>query len=158
MIGVILLAYLINHAHPTGIFITQIILSCALLVAEILLYVRVISYYRELTDNLPKLTFKQFITLYNVNPSAWDLDYSNMAIYIDREGERRRVEFPHYIDYHLYLYMRWHRKKFEKRNKQLKAQADFVKQVQRDLAAQQMEIDELIKKELKKCGELINDG
>ena len=53
----------------------------------------------------------------------------------------------------IFKYLCWRRKINEDKVTALKTQADFVKQLQSDLTLTREEIDELIKKELKKCGD-----
>lgn len=160
MIGIALFFYTVAHTEQLSLGLWFLLFLCSIILCatEIVLCVKAVLYYKNLDDEYPRFTFKQFLTLYRVNPSAWDLDAEDFVVYLDDNKERRIVMFSHYIDYLLYRYVRWRREKFKKRNKQLKAQADFVKQVQRDLAKQQDEIYELISKELKKCEGLINDG
>jgi len=155
MIGIALFFCVIVHTEQfsLGLWLLLFFCSIILFVAEIVLCVKAVLYYKNLDDEYPKFTFKQFLTLYRANPPAWDFDCEGFVVYLDDNKDRRIVMFSHYIDYLLYKYVRWRREKFKKRNKQLKAQADFMKQVQRDLAKQQNEIYELISKELKKCGD-----
>lgn len=152
MFWIILLIVVIDKLPPQcldGFFWTFVVLDLLFACVEILVVVLSIIYRRSIRDN-PTLKLKQFLSLYRVDPSRWDL-HDNYVRYHSKSGDYTYAKFASYFDYHLYRYMRWRSEIREEKVTALKTQADFVKQLQADLILTREEIDELIKKELKKC-------
>ena len=146
----ILLCYIFQLNPNDDVF--WLFLVVALVFACIEIAVVVLSIiYRCNIRNEPTLKLKQFISLYRVNPSRWYL-YDSSVEYHSKSGDYTAAKFASYFDYHLYRYMRWRSKIYEEKATALKKQADFIKQLQSDLTLTREEIDELIRKELKKCG------
>ena len=110
-----------------------------------------IIYRRNINSDTPTLKLRQFLLLYRVDPSRWHLEDSGVS-YRGKDGHYTYAKFANYFDYHMYKYLCWRRKINEDKVTALKTQADFVKQLQSDLTLTREEIDELIKKELNKCG------
>lgn len=154
MFWIILLIVVIDKLPPQcldGFFWIFVVLDLLFACVEILVVVLSIIYRRNIR-NEPTLKLKQFISLYRVDPSRWYL-YDSSVEYHSKSGDYTYAKFASYFDYHLYRYMRWRSKIREEKVTALKTQADFVKQLQSDLTLTREEIDESIKKELKKCGD-----
>lgn len=117
---------------------------------EFVVVVLSINYRHSINSDTPTLKLRQFLSLYRVDPSKWHLEYSGVS-YRGNDGHYTYVKFASYFDYNMYKYLCWRRKINEDRAISLKAQADFVKQLQSDLTLTREEIDETIKNELKKC-------
>ena len=111
-----------------------------------------IIYRRNINSDTPTLKLRQFLSLYRVDPSRWHLEYSGVT-YCSKDGHYTYAKFASYFDYHMYKYLCWRKEIYENKTISLKAQAEFVKQLQSDLTLAREEIDELIRKELKKCGD-----
>ena len=148
--AVYMLVCKIFQPDPNGAFWIFLVVALAFACIEIVMVVLAIIYRRNI-GNRPTLKLKQFISIYRVDPSRWDL-YDSWVGYNSRDGDYTAVRFANYFEYHLYRYMLWRNKVHEEKAAALKKQADFVKQLQSDLTFTREEIDELIKKELNKCG------
>ena len=149
--AVYMLVCKIFQPDPNGAFWIFLVATIIFACIEIAVVVLSIIYQRNIR-NIPTLKLKQFIPIYRVDPSRWDL-YDSWVGYNSKDGDYTAVRFASYFDYHLYRYMLWRNKVHEEKATALKKQADFVKQLQSDLTLTREEIDELIKKELKKCGD-----
>jgi hypothetical protein len=121
-------------------------------VIEIVVVALSINYRHSINSDTPTLNMRQFLSLYRVDPSKWHLEYSGVS-YRGNDGHYTYAKFSSYFDYHMYKYLCWRKEIYENKAISLKAQAEFVKQLQSDLTFAREEIDELIKKELKKCGD-----
>ena len=145
----------IFQPDPNGAFWILLVIALAFACIEIVTVVLAIIYRRNINSDTPTLKLRQFLLLYRVDPSRWDL-HDSYVEYHSKSGGYTYVKFyakfASYFDYHLYRYMCWRSKIREEKVTALKTQADFVKQLQSDLTLTREEIDELIKKELKKCG------
>lgn len=154
MFWIILLIVLIDKLPPQhldGFFWVFLVVDIVFACIEIAGVVLSIIYRHSIRDN-PTLKLKQFLSLYRVDPSRWAL-HDSYVEYHSKSGDYTFVKFASYFDYHLYRYMRWRSEIHEEKATALKKQADFVKQLQSDLTLTREEIDESIKKELKKCGD-----
>ena len=92
----------------------------------------------------PKLTFRQFITMYEVIPDKFILDEYN--VFYKDEG---KVDFKTYFDFLRYKHFKNNIKKHEVRMDQLNSQAELIKALQRDLAKKQEENDDFMKQKLR---------
>lgn len=119
---------------------------------EIAVAVLSIIYRHNINSDTPTLKLKQFLLLYRVDPSRWHLEHSGVT-YCSKDGNYTYAKFARYFDYLMYKYLCWRREINENKVTSLKTQADFVKQLQSDLTFTREEINELIRKELKKCGD-----
>ena len=126
--------------------VVDIVFACI----EIVVVSLSINYRHSINSDTPTLKLRQFLLLYRVDPSRWHLEDSGVS-YRGKDGHYTYAKFANYFDYHMYKYLCWRRKINEDRAISLKAQADFVKQLQSDLTLTREEIDETIKNELKKC-------
>jgi len=154
MFCIILFIILIDKLPPQymdGNFWIFLCVDIAFACIEIVVAVLSIVYRRDIRDK-PTLKLKQFISLYRVDPSRWDL-YDPWVGYNSKNGDYTAAKFASYFDYHLYRYMLWRNKVHEEKATALKKQADFIKQLQSDLTLTREEINESIRKELKKCGD-----
>ena len=154
MFCIILFIILIGKLPPQymeGNFWIFLVVDMAFACIEIVVVV-LSMIYRHSIRNAPTLKLKQFLSLYRVDPSRWCL-YDSSVEYHSKSGDYTAAKFASYFDYHLYRYMRWRSKIHEEKATALKKQVDFVKQLQSDLTLTREEIDELIRKELKKCGD-----
>ena len=152
MFCIILFIILIGKLPPQymeGNFWIFLVVDMVFACIEIVVVVLSIIYRRSIRDN-PTLKLKQFLSLYRVDSSRWAL-HDSYVEYHSKSGDYTFVKFASYFDYHLYRYMRWRSEIHEEKTTALKKQADFVKQLQSDLTLTREEINELIKKELKKC-------
>lgn len=149
IIVLILVIKILPPQDPNSIFWVFLVVDIAFACIEIVA-VALSIIYRHSIRNEPTLKLKQFLSLYRVDPSRWYL-YDSSVEYHSKSGDYTAAKFASYFDYHLYRYMRWRSKIHEEKATALKKQADFVKQLQSDLTFTREEIDELIKKELKKC-------
>lgn len=148
--AIYILACYIFQPDPNGAFWIFLVVALALACIEIIMVVLSIIYRHNINSNTPTLKLRQFLLLYRVDPSKWDLEYSGVS-YRGNDGHYTYAKFASYFDYHMYRYLCWRRKINEDKVTALKTQADFVKQLQSDLTSTREEIDDLIKKELKKC-------
>lgn len=152
MFWIILLIVVIDKLPPQyldGFFWVFLVVDIVFACIEIVVVVLSIIYRRSIRNN-PTLKLKQFLSLYRVDSSRWDL-YDSWIGYNSKDGDYTAVRFASYFDYHLYRYMLWRNKVHEEKATALKKQADFVKQLQSDLTLTQEEIHNSIEKELKKC-------
>jgi len=147
----ILVCY-IFQPNPNGAFWIFLVVALALACIEIVMVVLAIIYRRNINSDTPTLKLRQFLSLYRVDPSRWHLEYSGVT-YHSKDGNYIYAKFARYFDYLMYKYLCWRKEIYENKAISLKAQAEFVKQLQSDLTLAREEIDELIKKELKKCGD-----
>ena len=145
----ILVCY-IFQPNPNGAFWIFLVVALALACIEIVMVVLAIIYRRNINSDTPTLKLRQFLSLYRVDPSRWHLEYSGVT-YHSKDGNYIYAKFARYFDYLMYKYLCWRKEIYENKAISLKAQAEFVKQLQSDLTLAREEIDELIKKELKKC-------
>ena len=127
--------------------IADIVFACI----EIVVVALSIIYRHSINSDTPTLKLRQFLSLYRVDPSKWHLEYSGVTYY-SKDGHYTYAKFASYFDYHMYKYLCWRKEIYENKAISLKAQAEFVKQLQSDLTLAREEIDEAIKNELKKCG------
>ena len=149
---VLILIWKIVPAISDGVFMLSLIIGLILACVEIAIVVLAIIYRHNISSDTPTLKLKEFLLLYRVDPSRWDLEDSGV-LYRGKDGHYTYAKFANYFDYHIYKYLCWRREINEDKATALKTQADFVKQLQSDLTLTREEIDELIKKELKKCGD-----
>ena len=155
MFWIILLIVVIDKLPPQyldGFFWVFLVVDIVFACFEVAVVVLSIIYRRNINSDTPTLKLRQFLLLYRVDPSRWDL-HDSYVRYHSKSGDYTYAKFASYFDYHLYRYMRWRSEIREEKVTALKMQADFVKQLQSDLTLTREEIDELIKKELKKCGD-----
>ena len=153
MFWIILLIVLINKLPPQyldGFFWIFIVLDLLFACVEILIVASFIIYRRSINSDTPTLKLRQFLSLYRVDPSRWHLEYSGVT-YCSKDGHYTYAKFASYFDYRMYKYLCWRKEIYENKAISLKAQAEFVKQLQSDLTLAREEIDEAIKNELKKC-------
>lgn len=150
----ILVCY-IFQPDPNGAFWIFLVATIIFACIEIGVFVLSIIYRRNIR-NSPTLKLKQFVSLYRVDPSRWDL-YDSWIGYNSKNGDYTAAKFASYFDYHLYRYMRWRSEIHDEKATALKEQADFIKQLQSDLILTREEIDKLIKEELKKCVDEVTD-
>ena len=105
------------------------------------------SKWRNNTDDSnPNLTFRQFIHIYRVVPEKFELHQT----YINYENSHyyNHVNFKTPIDYFRYRRFYENRDKYNKRMEKLNIQADFIKNIQRDLNSKQVEIDDFIREKV----------
>jgi len=153
MFCIILFIILIGKLPPQymgGNFWIFLVVDIAFACIEIVVVSLSIIYLRSINSYTPTLKLRQFLLLYRVDPSKWHLEYSGVS-YRGSDGHYTYAKFANYFDYHMYKYLCWRRKINEDKAISLKAQADFVKQLQSDLTLTREEINEAIKNELKKC-------
>jgi len=153
MFCIILFIILIGKLPPQymgGNFWIFLVVDIAFACIEIVVVSLSINYRHSINSDTPTLKLRQFLLLYRVDPSKWYLEYSGVS-YRGNDGHYTYAKFANYFDYHMYKYLCWRRKINEDKAISLKAQADFVKQLQSDLMSTREEIDEAIKNELKKC-------
>lgn len=103
--------------------------------------------YIKKWDN-PVLTFKEFYSMYSVMPDHFTLNRFDVTY------RYKDISFKTYFDYCKYtrFFERYKEQKEEMRRAEI--QANFIKELQRDLAAKQEENDEWVKKEIKKNGHI----
>jgi len=136
--------------YMEGNFWIFFVVDMAFACIEIVVAVLSINYRHNINSDTPTLKLKQFLLLYRVDPSRWHLEHSGVT-YCSKDGNYTYAKFASYFDYHIYKYLCWRKEIYDNKAISLKAQAEFVKQLQSDLTLTREEIDELIKKELKKC-------
>ena len=147
----ILLCYIFQLNTNDDVFWLFLVVALVFACIEIAMVVLAIIYRHNINSDTPTLKLRQFLLLYRVDPSRWHLEDSGVS-YRGKDGHYTYAKFANYFDYHMYKYLCWRRKINEDKVTALKTQADFVKQLQSDLTLTREEIDELIKKELNKCG------
>ena len=152
IIVLILVCKFLPPQDPNSIFWIFLVIDLIFACVEIVVAVLSIIYRHNINSDTPTLKLKQFLLLYRVDPSRWHLEHSGVT-YHSKDGNYTYAKFVSYFDYHMYKYLCWRKEINENKVTSLKTQADFVKQLQSDLILTREEIDELIKKELKKCGD-----
>ena len=100
----------------------------------------------------PKLTFRQFITMYEVMPDRFILHEYNV-FYKRYEGD---VDFKTYFDFLRYEHFKNNIEKHEVKMNQLNRQAELIKALQRDLAKKQEENDDFMKQKLREQAHIID--
>lgn len=103
-----------------------------------------VNWITESHVTTPKLTFRQFITMYEALPDRFFLNEHNVT-YRD-EGD---VDFKTYFDFLRYKHFKNNIKKHEVKMDQLNRQAELIKALHRDLANMQKENDDFVKLKLK---------
>lgn len=103
-----------------------------------------VNWITESQVTTPKLTFRQFITMYEALPDRFFLNEYNVT-YRD-EGD---VDFKTYFDFLRYEHFKNNIEKHEVKMNQLNRQAELIKALQRDLAKKQEENDDFIKQKLR---------
>ena len=93
----------------------------------------------------PKLTLRQFITLYEAMPNNFILD--NYSIFY--KPEDTTIYLRTYFDFLKYKHFKNNIRKYEIKMNQLNRQAELIKALQRDLAKKQEENDDFIKQKLR---------
>ena len=100
------------------------------------------SWWNIVGYTTPKITYRQFIALYNVMPDHFVLnDYD-----IKYSGDD--IDFKTFIDVMRYRHFHKRIEKYEIQQKQLQRQAALIADLQRDLAREQADIDYFIKEKL----------
>ena len=150
IIVLIIVCKFLPPQDPNSNFWIFIVIYLIFACVEMVVAVLSIVYRHNIDSDTPTLKLKQFLLLYRVDPSRWHLEYSGVT-YHSKDGNYTYAKFASYFDYHMYKYLCWRKEINENKVTSLKTQADFVKQLQSDLTLTREEIDELIKKELKKC-------
>ena len=100
----------------------------------------------------PKLTFRQFITMYEVMPDRFILNEYNV-FYKRYEGD---VDFKTYFDFLRYKHFKNNIEKHEVKMNQLNRQAELIKALHRDLANMQKENDDFMKQKLREQAHIID--
>ena len=108
-------------------------------------FISEVNWITELEVTRPKLTFRQFITMYEVMPDRFILHEYNV-FYKRYEGD---VDFKTYFDFLRYEHFKNNIKKYEIKMNQLNEQAELIKALHRDLANMQKENDDFIKQKLR---------
>ena len=103
-----------------------------------------VNWITESQVTTPKLTFRQFITMYEALPDRFFLNEHNVT-YRD-EGD---VDFKTYFDFLRYKHFKNNIEKHEVKMNQLNRQAELIKALHRDLANMQKENDDFVKQKLK---------
>lgn len=100
--------------------------------------------WREIVGyTTPRITFRQFIALYNVMPENFVL--GNYDIQYNDES----VDFKTFIDVMRYRYFHKRIEKYKNQRKQLQRQAALIADLQRGLAREQADIDCFMKEGLR---------
>lgn len=92
---------------------------------------------------MPRLTFKQFIRIYSAVPRKFVL-LDDHIIYRSKAHDLR-VNMKTPLDLLRYKIFYRNRKKYDKRMKEIRAQADLIKAIQEDLNKQQEEITDFVR-------------
>ena len=93
----------------------------------------------------PKLTFRQFIILYEAMPNNFILD--NCSIFY--KPEDTTIYLKTFFDFLKYKHFKNNIKKYEIKMNQLNRQAELIKALHRDLANMQKENDDFMKQKLR---------
>lgn len=107
--------------------------------------------WREIVGlTTPKITFRQFIALYNVMPENFVLGNYDIK-YNDKS-----VDFKTFIDIMRYRYFHKRIEKYKNQRKQLRRQAELIADLQKGLAREQADIDCFMEENLAEaaCGGL----
>lgn len=100
------------------------------------------SWWNIVGFTTPRITYRQFVALYNVMPKHFVLnDY-------DIEYSGNTVDFKTFIDVMRYRHFHKRIEKNENQQKQLQRQAELIANLQRGLAQEQANIDKFMKKHL----------
>lgn len=100
------------------------------------------SWWNIVGFTTPRITYRQFVALYNVMPKHFVLnDYD-----IEYSGDT--VDFKTFIDVMQYRHFHKRIEKNENQQKQLQRQATLIADLQRGLAQEQANIDEFMKEHL----------
>lgn len=106
----------------------------------------------ERNKDTPRISFKLFKEMYQLNPKKWSMYESYLFVYYN-VNTSRRVDFNSFID--LLRYRRFKKKVKENKNKQARynAEVELVKELQKEIDKYQKENIEEIKTHLEKEGE-----
>ena len=122
--------------------VKTIIAVIAVIIDSVLIYSKL--HWLEITkDSTPKLTFKQFIRVYNAMPDKFHL----YRVYVDyiSDGHFQTINMKSGFDLLKYEAFYRKRKKYDKQMEKLKVQADLIKSLQEDLNKKQEEISNFVK-------------
>ena len=114
-------------------------------------FISEVNWITESQVTTPKLTFRQFITMYEALPDRFFLNEYNVT-YRDEGG----VDFKTYFDFLRYKHFKNNIKKYEIKMNQLNRQAELIKALQRDLAKKQEENDDFMKQKLREQAHIID--
>ena len=137
VLSILSLCKIPNDFVSFTLFIIFGLIFCKSLISEA-------NWITELEVTRPKLTFRQFITMYEVMPDRFFLNEYDVT-YRD-EGD---VDFKTYFDFLRYKHFKNNIKKYEIKMDQLNRQAELIKALHRDLANMQKENDDFVKQKLK---------
>lgn len=116
----------------------------------------IVSYLMWRVDrgkNTPRISFKLFKEMYQLNPEKWSMYENYLYVNYDDDNTSHRVDFNSFIDW--LRYGRFRKKIRENKNKQTRynAEVELVKELQKEIDRYQKENIEEIKAHLGKEGE-----
>lgn len=103
-----------------------------------------IYWFKNTLPENPKLTFRQFINIYNAIPERFYLKES-YAVYIGGD-HRKDVDFATPLSLLKYKIFYWRKDAYESRMRRMEVQAEFIGRLQKDLGEKREEINKFIKK------------
>lgn len=117
-----------------------------MLIVDLFWLIFIIYWFNNFCSGDPKLTFRQFINIYNAIPEHFYLKES-YVVYICG-GHRKDVDFATPLS--LLKYKIFYRRKdaYESRMREMGVQAEFIESLQKDLGEKREEINEFIKEKV----------
>lgn len=126
------------------------------LIGIIIVAVFIVTYLMWRVDrgkNTPRISFKLFKEMYQLNPEKWSMYENYLYVNYDDNNTSHRVDFNSFIDW--LRYGRFRKKIRENKNKQTRynAEVELVNELQKEIDKYQKENIEEIKAHLEKEGE-----
>lgn len=103
--------------------------------------------------NSPRISFKLFKEMYQLNPNIWSLDSSDYLIFHKSIYSHQRVDFDSYKDALKYNNFRKKQKKDKCKQERYEAEMDLLNELQKEIDKYQKENIEEMKIHLEKEGE-----
>lgn len=100
--------------------------------------------------NCPRISFKLFKEMYQLNPDIWSLDNLNYLIFNKSIYSHQRIEFDSYKDVLKYNYFRKKQRKNKYEQERHEAEVDLLRELQKEIDKYQKENIEEIKIHLEK--------
>lgn len=141
----------------------QIVIVCTVIIILLVLIIQYVLYRDPLDDKTPRISFKQFIHMYNICPDKWQCWYDGTVRY-DYTHSNLDLGFNNFIDF--IKYQVWKRKKEKADNKKYldKMMLELNKKWQKDITKYQSDYSEEIinrvnslRLEIKELEERYND-
>lgn len=138
-----ILSFIVIFATDGNYCIVKTIIALMAVIIDLVWIYSKVHWLEITKDSTPKLTFKQFIRIYNAMPDKFTLHQVYVSYISD--GHFRTINMKSGFDLLKYEAFYRKRKKYDKQMERLKVQADLIKAIQEDLNKQQEEITDFVK-------------